>query len=95
MDMKTESLPLVSIRLMTFNHAAFIKDAMDGVMMQQTTFPVEVVLGDDFSQDNTLDIIRSYKDADKIKIRVLERKIGDDYWQRRQEKGRLFNFSNI
>lgn len=86
---------MVSVRLMTFNHAKFIAAAMDGIMMQKTTFPVEVVVGDDFSQDDTLDIIRKYASTDKIHIHILDRKTGDAYWQKRQELGRLYNFVNI
>lgn len=87
--------PLVSVRLMTYNHAAFIRDAMEGIMKQEISFPVEVVVGDDFSTDGTLDIIREYKDTANIKIKILERKVGDEYWGKRQEKGRLYNFINI
>ncbi|MDX8339299.1 glycosyltransferase [Draconibacterium sp. IB214405] len=95
MDIKSENNPLVSVRLMTFNHAQFIKSAMDGIMFQRTNFNIEVVVGDDFSKDNTLEIIRTYSNSDKISINILERKIGDDYWQNRQKHGRLYNFYNI
>lgn len=87
--------PLVSVRLMTYNHAPFIREAMDGIMMQETNFPVEVVVGDDFSTDGTLDIIREYKDTENIRIKILEREVGDEYWKKRQVKGRLYNFTNI
>lgn len=86
---------LVSIRLMTFMHEPFIKDAMDGIMMQQTKFKVEVVVGDDFSTDRTLEIIKGYQNKGNIHIRILDRKQGDDYWQQRQKLGRLYNFTNI
>ena len=85
----------VSIRLMTYNHADYIKQAMDGIMMQKTDFVFEVVIGDDFSTDHTLDIIETYTSTDKIIIKILNRQIGDDYWKKRQEYGRLYNFINI
>lgn len=85
----------VSIRLMTYNQEAYIRQAMDGIMMQQVSFPVEVVVGDDFSSDKTLDIIRTYASTKLIKINILERKKGDDYWIKRQQNGRLYNFENI
>ncbi|MEQ8625756.1 MAG: glycosyltransferase [Vicingaceae bacterium] len=91
----TNERPLISVRLMTFNHAAYIRDAMDGIMKQETSFSVEVVVGDDFSTDGTLDIIREYKDTGDIKIKILDREEGGEYWIMRQEKGRLYNFSNI
>ena len=41
----------LSIRLMTYNHADFIEDALKGIDQQQTNFDFEVVIGDDFSSD--------------------------------------------
>ena len=51
--------------------------------------------GDDFSTDRTLDIVKSYQNSESIEIKILERKKGDSYWQRRQKLGRLYNFINI
>jgi glycosyltransferase involved in cell wall biosynthesis len=42
-----------------------------------------------------LAIIREYKNTTYIHFKILERKIGDDYWQNRQKIGRLHNFYNI
>jgi glycosyltransferase involved in cell wall biosynthesis len=86
---------LVSVRLMTYNHEEFITDAMNGIMMQDVDFHVEVVVGDDFSSDRTLELIRCYQDTEFIHIRILDRSIGDSYWTKRQELGRLYNFINI
>lgn len=95
MEEKKCDQALVSVRLMAYEHEAFIRDAMNGIMMQKTDFLTEVVIGDDFSKDKTLEIIRSYEDTEKISIRILEREVGDSYWVKRQEKGRLYNFLNI
>lgn len=86
---------MVSIRLMCFKHAAFIRQAMDGIMMQQTNFKVEVVVGDDFSKDGTLDIIKTYRSTDNIEIKILERPEGGAYAKQRQALGRGYNFINI
>jgi len=85
----------LSVRLMTYMHETFIKEAMDGIMMQKTDFKIEVVVGDDFSTDRTLDIIKSYQNTDQIHIKILDRQNGDAYWQKRQKLGRLYNFINI
>lgn len=85
----------VSVRLMTFNHAPFIREAIESILMQKTNFFVEVVVGDDFSTDGTLDIIREYRSTENIHIRILERKEGDIYHQERQKLGRIYNFQNI
>jgi glycosyltransferase involved in cell wall biosynthesis len=76
-------------------HEPFIKQAMDGIMMQKTDFKFEVVVGDDFSIDGTLEIIKSYDNTDSIDIKILDRRKGDDYWQKRKKLGRLYNFTNI
>lgn len=85
----------VSIRLMCYNQEKLIAKAMDGIMMQKTNFKVEVVIGDDFSSDNTLNIIKQYQNTDHIKINILNRTKGDEYWEMRQKHGRLYNYYNI
>lgn len=54
-------LPLVSIICATYNHEAYIKDALEGFVMQKTSFPFEIIVHDDASTDNTASIIREYE----------------------------------
>lgn len=56
--MKTE--PLVSICCITYNHEDFIKDSIEGFLMQRTTFPIEIIIHDDASTDRTAEIIQEY-----------------------------------
>ena len=44
----------------TYNHESYIKDAMDGFVMQKTTFPVVHVIVDDASTDGTVGMIDGY-----------------------------------
>lgn len=53
--------PLVSVRCITYNHEQYIAQALDGFLMQKTTFPFEVIVHDDASTDNTANIIREYE----------------------------------
>ena len=53
--------PLVSIVCNTFNQANFIKDAIEGFLLQKTTFPVEILIHDDASTDGTSGIVREYE----------------------------------
>lgn len=53
--------PLVSISCITFNHAAYIGQCLDGIMMQKTDFPFEVLIHDDASTDGTTEIIKEYE----------------------------------
>ncbi|MEC9209206.1 MAG: glycosyltransferase [Bacteroidota bacterium] len=56
----TVNQPLISICCITYNHEAYIKEALNGFLMQETNFPFEVLINDDFSKDNTTDIIKEY-----------------------------------
>lgn len=56
-----DSLPLVSIVCITYNHEPFIRQCLDGFMMQKTNFKFEVLINDDASTDKTADIIREYE----------------------------------
>lgn len=53
--------PLVSICSITYNHAPYIRQCLDGFLMQKTTFPIEIIINDDCSTDGTTDIIREYE----------------------------------
>jgi len=45
--------PKVSVMMITYNHEAYIAQAIESVLMQETTFPVELVIGEDCSTDRT------------------------------------------
>ena len=53
--------PLVSIRCITYNQAQYISNALDGFLMQETSFPFEIIVHDDASTDNTAYIIAQYE----------------------------------
>ena len=48
---------LVSISCITYNHAPYIKQCLDGFLMQRTNFAFEVLVHDDCSTDGTTEII--------------------------------------
>jgi glycosyltransferase involved in cell wall biosynthesis len=50
--------PLVSICIITYNHERFIGQCIEGVMSQIINFDIEIIVGDDFSKDNTAGILR-------------------------------------
>lgn len=53
--------PLVSICCITYNHAPYIKECIEGFLMQKTTFPIEILIHDDCSTDGTTEIIKDYE----------------------------------
>ena len=52
--------PLLSVSLITYNQAKFIRQCLNGIVMQRTTFPIEILVHDDASTDGTQDIIKEY-----------------------------------
>ena len=54
------TLPLASIRCLTYNHEQYIRQCLDGFVMQKTNFPFEIIIHDDASTDKTAEIIREY-----------------------------------
>ena len=53
--------PMVSVGIITYNHEKYIRQCLEGVMMQKTTFPIEVIIGEDCSTDNTKKIIQEFE----------------------------------
>lgn len=89
---------MLSVRLQCYNHADYIEQALNSIISQKTNFPFEVVIGDDFSTDNSLDIIRNAikeNTNSNISFHLLDRRTGDTYYKNRQIKGRLYNFLDI
>lgn len=59
----------VSVCVVTYNHAPYIRECLDNILMQETNFLFEVLVNDDCSTDGTTEIIREYenKNPDIIK----------------------------
>ena len=53
--------PLVSIITLAYNHAPYIRQCIEGILMQKTTFSFELMIHDDASTDETANIIREYE----------------------------------
>ena len=56
-----EVKPLVAIHCLVYNHAPYLRDCLEGFVMQQTNFPFVAVVHDDASTDNSAAIIREYE----------------------------------
>lgn len=68
---KLLEIPLVSICCITYNHEKYIAEAIDGFLMQETTFPFEILIGEDCSTDGTMEIINIYKNLYPNLIKVI------------------------
>ena len=52
--------PLVSIRCLVYNHEPYLRQCLEGFVMQKTNFPFEAIVHDDASTDGSAAIIREY-----------------------------------
>lgn len=61
--MKEDNRPLlVTIRCFTYNQERYIRECLEGFVMQKTNFRFEAIVHDDASTDGTADIIREYEE---------------------------------
>jgi glycosyltransferase involved in cell wall biosynthesis len=85
-----DGIPLVSICSITYNHAPYIRQCLDGFLMQKTTFPVEILIHDDASTDGTEEIIREYKVKYPHIIKPLYEV--ENQWIKGRRGSAVFNF---
>ncbi len=71
---------MVSVIMITYKHEAYIAQAIEGVLMQKTTFEYDLVIADDCSPDGTESIIREIINTNAkghlIKYHLHEKNIG-------------------
>ncbi len=65
--------PLVSVVVPTYQHAAYIEQCIQGILMQETSFPVEILIGEDESSDGTREICQRIAAAHPDRIRLFLR----------------------
>jgi glycosyltransferase involved in cell wall biosynthesis len=72
--------PLLTVCLITYNHAQYIRQGLDTVLMQEVDFPWRVVIADDCSTDGTREILQEYKDKfpDLIQLALQEKNVGPE-----------------
>ena len=70
--------PLLSVVTVTYNHEPFIAKCIEGVLMQQVSFPIELVIGEDCSTDGTRRICQEYaeKYPDLIRLIISDSNVG-------------------
>jgi glycosyltransferase involved in cell wall biosynthesis len=64
----------VSVMITTYNHEAFIAQAIESVLMQKVDFDYEIVIGEDCSTDHTREIVVDYARRYPDRIRPLLQK---------------------
>lgn len=62
---------MISVLMLTYNHEAFVEEAVQSVLQQRCDFPFEIVVGDDASTDGTLSRLRSLEQRCPGRLRIL------------------------
>ncbi len=73
-NFKTPCLKL-NIILIAYNHEKYIREAIDSILMQNLDFEYKIIVADDCSSDNTLEIIKEYANKHHEKFKLLENSI--------------------
>lgn len=70
--------PVVSVHMLAYNHGPYLAEAIEGVIAQQIDFPIELIIGEDCSTDNTREIALDYQRRYPHLIRLIysERNVG-------------------
>lgn len=62
---------VVSVVMTTYNHEAYLAEAIESVLRQRTTFRYEIVIGEDCSTDRTLTVAQRYADEHPDTVRII------------------------
>jgi glycosyltransferase involved in cell wall biosynthesis len=70
--------PYLGIFMVSYNHEKYIEQAIESVMMQETTFTYKLFIGEDCSTDNTRQVCLKMKQkyADRIDLNFNEKNLG-------------------
>ena len=81
---------LVAIKCLVYNHEPYLRDCLQGFVMQKTDFPIVVIVHDDASTDNSAAIIREYAEKYPDIIRPIY-EIENQYSKGDGSLGRVMN----
>jgi glycosyltransferase involved in cell wall biosynthesis len=87
------TLPIVSVTCITYNHENFIRDCLNGFLSQRTLFPIEILIHDDASTDQTANIIREYEKRYPKIIRAIYQK--ENQWSKGIRPNSEFNCPRV
>jgi glycosyltransferase involved in cell wall biosynthesis len=91
-DSDSRSARMVTVCIQTYQHAGTISECLEGVLMQQTSFEYEILIGEDASSDGTRQICMKYADLYPEKIRLILHRRENNIAIRNTPTGR-FNFA--
>ena len=77
---------IADILMVTYNHEKYIEQAIESVLIQNCNFKYRLIIGEDYSTDNTLNICKFYQDKYPDKILLINNK---------KNLGLAVNYKNI
>lgn len=81
---------IVAIKCLVYNHEPYLRDCLEGFVMQQTNFPFVAIVHDDASTDNSAAIIREYEEKYPDIIKPIY-EAENQYSKRDGSLGRIMN----
>ncbi|HSX29859.1 MAG TPA: glycosyltransferase [Candidatus Saccharimonadales bacterium] len=66
--------PVLTVCVITYNHARYIREALDSILAQKTNFEWQVVVADDRSTDGTRDILLEYEKKFPKRVHLILQK---------------------
>ena len=79
--------PLVSVIMITYGHEKYIEEAIRGIFLQKTNFPLELIISNDKSPDSTDEIVKNI-------IKSAPENISVNYIQHPENIGMHHNFTS-
>ena len=89
--MQAEDYPMVSVVVTAYNHADYIAQCLEGILMQQVGFEYELLIGEDESNDGTREICQDFAERYPERIRLFLRRREDVIYINGKPTGR-YNF---
>lgn len=90
---------VVSVVMITYGHSLFVKEAIEGVLSQKISFPIEFIISDDKSPDNTEEVVNEIieKDSRAKIIRYIKHKenlgmMRNFFWSINEAKGKYIAY---
>jgi glycosyltransferase involved in cell wall biosynthesis len=68
--LKGDTIPGVSVCIITYNQAAYVAQAIESALMQHIAFETEIIVCDDKSTDGTAEIIQQYANQYPTRIKA-------------------------
>lgn len=64
-------VPLASVFIFTYNQEHLVKQTINSIVVQKCDFPYEIIICDDYSKDNTLNVCVEYQKKNPGIIKVI------------------------